>query len=83
MQCDAGRLRCRAVISKQVRKGCVWMPFHFADARANLLTVDDGDTVTGTAEYKVCATEVRPLPESERDNQPLFPGAYFREEVPT
>ena len=75
-----GSLRCRAVISKQVRKGCIWMPFHFADARANLLTVDNGDAVTGTAEYKVCATEVRPLKTLERDNQPLFPGAFFREE---
>jgi formate dehydrogenase alpha subunit len=74
-----GSIRCRAVISKQVRKGCIWMPFHFADARANLLTVDHGDAVTGTAEYKVCATEVRALADGERDNQALFPGAFFRE----
>jgi formate dehydrogenase alpha subunit len=75
-----GSLRCRAVVSRQVRKGCIWMPFHFADARANLLTVEFGDAVTGTAEYKVCATQVRPLEQAERDNQPLFPGAFFREE---
>ncbi len=73
-----GSLRCRAVLSRQVRKGCIWMPFHFAGARANLLTVDHGDAVTGTAEYKVCATEVRPLSASAQDNKPLFPGAFFR-----
>ncbi|RME47314.1 MAG: formate dehydrogenase subunit alpha, partial [Deltaproteobacteria bacterium] len=53
-----GAVRCRAVVSRQVRKGCAWMPLHFAEARANLLTVDAGDAVTGTAEYKVCAVEV-------------------------
>jgi anaerobic selenocysteine-containing dehydrogenase len=35
------------------------MPFHFAEARANDLTNDAGDAITGTAEYKVCAVEVR------------------------
>ena len=34
------------------------MPYHFMEARANVLTVDEGDSVTGTAEYKVCAIEV-------------------------
>ena len=36
------------------------MPMHFAEARANLLTNDAGDPVTRTAEFKVCAVEVRP-----------------------
>ena len=73
-----GAVRCRAAVSKQVRKGCVWMPFHFAEARANLLTVDDGDAVTGTAEYKVCAAEVRPLPVDEGGPPAaLFPGAFW------
>ncbi len=54
-----GHVRCRALVSRQVRRGCIWMPFHFAEARANLLTNDVGDAVTGTAEYKVCAAEVQ------------------------
>ena len=72
-----GKVRCRAILSRQVRPGCVWMPFHFPEARANLLTIDAGDSVTGTPEYKVCAAEidrVRPAGES------AFPGAYFRED---
>ncbi len=70
-----GSLECRAVVSRQVRRGCIWMPFHFGEARANLLTVDAGDSVTGTAEYKVCATEVVKL---EGDgSSAAFPGAYF------
>ncbi|MBC8328549.1 MAG: molybdopterin-dependent oxidoreductase [Planctomycetes bacterium] len=70
-----GAVRCRAAISKQVRPGCIWMPFHFAEARANLLTVDDGDSVTGTAEYKVCAAELLLL-EGAAGGGP-FPGAWW------
>ena len=46
-------------VSPRMKKGCVWMPFHFAEANTNLLTNDAGDTVTGTGEYKVCAVHVR------------------------
>ncbi len=53
-----GEVVCRASLTKEVRRGCAWMPFHFMEARANVLTVDEGDSVTGTAEYKVCAIEV-------------------------
>jgi predicted molibdopterin-dependent oxidoreductase YjgC len=41
-----------------MRKGCVWMPLHFPDQNTNYLTNDIGDTVTQTAEYKVCAVKV-------------------------
>jgi predicted molibdopterin-dependent oxidoreductase YjgC len=34
------------------------MPMHFSESRANLLTNDAGDQVTGTGEYKVCAVRV-------------------------
>ncbi len=54
-----GTIDARAVITRKVRRGCVWMPFHFSEARANDLTNDAGDAITGTAEYKVCAVEVR------------------------
>ena len=48
-------------ISPRMRKGCVWMPLHFAESNCNLLTNPAGDTVTGTAEYKVCAVHVEAL----------------------
>ncbi|MCB0216345.1 MAG: molybdopterin-dependent oxidoreductase [Caldilineae bacterium] len=75
-----GNLRCRALISRQVRRGCIWMPFHFAEARANLLTNDVGDAVTGTAEYKVCAAEVKRL--SEQPAPVAFRGSYYAVEGP-
>ena len=31
---------------------------HFAESRANLLTNDAGDSITGTGEYKVCAVAI-------------------------
>jgi formate dehydrogenase major subunit/formate dehydrogenase alpha subunit len=53
-----GRVQAKAWVSPRVRPGCVWMPMHFAESRANLLTVDAGDPVTQTGEYKVCAVRI-------------------------
>jgi formate dehydrogenase major subunit/formate dehydrogenase alpha subunit len=69
-----GRVRCRAMISRQVRKGAIWMPFHFPEARTNELTTDAGDKVTGTGEYKVCAARIEPVAEGKPEK--VFPGAY-------
>lgn len=55
-----GKVLAKAWVSPRVRQGCVWMPMHFGESRANLLTNDAGDSVTGTGEYKVCAVEVSP-----------------------
>ena len=54
-----GEVEATALVTRDVRPGCIWMPLHFAEARANELTNDAGDAVTGTAEYKVCAAEIR------------------------
>jgi predicted molibdopterin-dependent oxidoreductase YjgC len=45
-------------LTRRVRPGCVWMPFHFSEDMVNRLTNDAGDSVTGTGEYKVCAVRV-------------------------
>jgi predicted molibdopterin-dependent oxidoreductase YjgC len=69
-----GRVRCRAMISRQVRRGAIWMPFHFPEARTNELTTDAGDKVTGTGEYKVCAARIEPVADAQPER--VFPGAY-------
>jgi len=56
-----GAIEAEAFVSPRVRRGCVWMPMHFAESRANLLTNDAGDGITGTAEYKVCAVRLEAL----------------------
>ena len=76
-----GTVQVRAIYSRQVRKGCIWMPLHFAEARANVLTNDVGDRVTGTPEYKVCAAEVYRI-EAEAADTRIFPGSYFSEKGP-
>lgn len=75
-----GEVTGHAVLSRQVQRGCVWMPLHFAEARANLLTVDEGDKVTGTAEYKVCAAEVTPA--SDATTEAVLPGSFYRASEP-
>ena len=56
-----GEVQANVRVTQRVGEGRIWMPLHFAEARANLLTVDAGDAVTGTGEYKVCAARVVPL----------------------
>jgi len=69
-----GRVRCRAMVSRQVRRNAIWMPFHFPEAKTNYLTTDAGDAVTGTGEYKVCAARIEPVLESEPAK--VFPGNF-------
>ena len=61
-------------VSRQVRRGVIWMPFHFPESRTNYLTTDAGDKVTGTGEYKVCAARIEPVTDSQPEK--VFPGAY-------
>ena len=56
-----GEVQAEVWVSPRVRKGCTWMPMHFAESRANVLTNDAGDCVTGTGEYKVCAVRIEKI----------------------
>ena len=53
-----GSISARVQVTDSIRRGCIWMPFHFAEARTNLLTTAAGDPVTGTSEFKSCAARV-------------------------
>jgi len=57
-----GEVPAKVWLSGRMRPGCVWMPLHFSEARANLLTNDAGDPITQTAEYKVCAVRIDRAP---------------------
>lgn len=56
-----GVIEAEVLESERMRRGCVWMPLHFPDSLTNRLTNDEGDLVTATAEYKVCAVRVEAL----------------------
>ncbi len=60
-----GEVEAEVWVSPRMRPGCIWMPMHFSESRANLLTNDAGDQVTGTGEYKVCAVRVEKMSDSK------------------
>jgi formate dehydrogenase alpha subunit len=47
-------------ITKRIKPGIVFIPFHFAEAAANALTNSAVDPVAKIPEYKVCAVRVEP-----------------------
>ncbi|MBM4435796.1 MAG: formate dehydrogenase subunit alpha [Actinobacteria bacterium] len=56
-----GSLECRAWITRRVAPGTVYMSWHFAEAAANLLTINALDPVSRIPEYKICACQLEPL----------------------
>jgi predicted molibdopterin-dependent oxidoreductase YjgC len=76
-----GSVQVRALYSRQVQPRCIWMPLHFFEARANVITNDAGDPVTDTAEYKVCAAEVRKI-EAGEAREGLYPGTFYGIDAP-
>jgi formate dehydrogenase major subunit len=54
-----GSLLVPARLDESLRAGLVFMTFHFQDdVRVNLLTIDETDPKSGTAEFKACAVRV-------------------------
>ncbi len=49
----------------RVAQGCVFIPFHFREAAANLLTIDELDPYGKIPEYKFCAVRIEPAPRPE------------------
>jgi len=55
-----GEIELAVRVTKRIRPGVVFIPFHFAEAAANVLTNNVLDPVAKTPEYKVCAVRVTP-----------------------
>lgn len=53
-----GRIRARVTLTERIDEGVVFMPFHFAEACANILTNPAHDPIAKIPEYKVCAVKV-------------------------
>ncbi len=54
-----GEVRAKAMLTERVKPGLVFMPFHFAEASANVLTNPALDPLCKIPEYKVCAVRVK------------------------
>ena len=60
-----GTVVLRAWVTQRTTVGVVFIPMHFAEAAANLLTIDALDPLAKIPEYKACA--VRIVPAAEKD----------------
>jgi formate dehydrogenase major subunit/formate dehydrogenase alpha subunit len=59
-----GALVALARVSAGIAPGTVFVPFHFAESAANVLTNAALDPIAKIPEYKVCAVAVEPTPAS-------------------
>jgi formate dehydrogenase major subunit len=61
-----GSVVAPARIDRSLRSGLVFMTFHFQDeVNVNILTIDETDPKSGTAEFKACAVRVEPVRSAE------------------
>jgi formate dehydrogenase alpha subunit len=56
-----GEIQIKAKVSRKVNRGVVFIPFHFAEAAANMLTNPAYDPLAKIPEYKACAVKVEKL----------------------
>ena len=68
-----GSIVLRAWVTPKTSAGVIFIPFHFAEAAANLLTIDVLDPEALIPEYKACAVNVTP---ASLENLPN-PEAHF------
>ncbi len=57
-----GSITTRVTVTEKVPPGVVFMTFHYAESPVNELTNAEGDPVTMTAEFKVCAVRMEREP---------------------
>jgi formate dehydrogenase alpha subunit len=73
-----GEIVLRAQVSEKTSAGIVFIPFHFAEAAANLLTNDVLDPQAKIPEFKACAVQVFParLEDLEHPEARMMRGRY-------
>jgi len=54
-----GKVSTLAKVTKNIEKGWLFMPFHFSEGPANMLTIDALDPLAKIPEYKACAATVK------------------------
>jgi predicted molibdopterin-dependent oxidoreductase YjgC len=56
-----GKIEVLAIVTKRSPPGLVFIPFHFAEAAANELTIDARDPQAKIPDYKVCAVALKKI----------------------
>ncbi len=62
-----GELVAKAKLTECSREGMLFIPFHFKEAPANILTNDALDPTAKIPEYKVCAVKIEKLAEDKKN----------------
>lgn len=56
-----GSVKVKTKITEQVVPGLVFMSFHWSEVPTNVLTINEFDPISGTAEFKACAVKINRL----------------------
>lgn len=56
-----GAITLKAIVGERVAKRSLFIPFHFREAAANVLTINAVDPAAKIPEYKVCAAKVEKI----------------------
>jgi formate dehydrogenase alpha subunit len=59
-----GSLIAKALVNDKTKEGVLWMPFHYAESPANILTIDAFCPISRIGEYKVCAAKLEKISEA-------------------
>lgn len=68
-----GTVLLRVAVSPKARPGVVFIPIHFAEAAANLLTIDTLDPKAKIPEFKACAVDIQIASKQEAQQLPPLP----------
>jgi len=61
-----GTIELATRVSHREARGNCFIPFHFREAAANLLTIDEIDPFGKIPEFKFCAVRIEPVPTGDR-----------------
>ncbi|HEY3425510.1 MAG TPA: formate dehydrogenase subunit alpha, partial [Negativicutes bacterium] len=64
-----GRVMTRALVTDRVKKGAVYMTYHWWIGACNELTIDHLDPISKTPEYKYCAVKVEHIADQQAAEQ--------------
>ena len=60
-----GEVQVPARVTPRIKRGVVFMPFHFVECAANVLTINALDPVAKIPEYKACAVRIEKIAEAK------------------
>ena len=56
-----GKILCKVKITSRIKKGLIFIPFHYSENPANKLTNDKLDSVSKIPEFKYCAGKIKKI----------------------